>query len=74
MISEIAYAVFLSKPSIFWLGIITYTAFVFAALISVLNARGKRIFPFKWHSRMAYIALALAILHGILGLSVYFNF
>lgn len=74
MISEIAYTILFSKSLIFWLGIITYLAFVFTALISVMQKKGKRILGFKWHSRMAYIALALATLHGIFGLSVYFNF
>jgi hypothetical protein len=42
--------------------------------VGALNYRGIQIIPFKWHPRLAVITIIVAILHGILGLSAYFNF
>jgi hypothetical protein len=74
MISDIAYTIIFSKPLIFWLGLLAYFLLVSAALIAVLNKRGKRFIAFKWHSRIALLGLLFASIHALFGLSVYFNF
>ncbi|MFH1752223.1 MAG: hypothetical protein ABH821_04780 [archaeon] len=46
--------------------------FIITALIPVLNSKGIRIISFKWHSRIAVIALLFAVIHGSLGILAYF--
>jgi len=55
-----------------WLGVITLLSISFTALIALLNKRGIHKIHFKWHSRMAAISITLAIIHGILGVLIYF--
>jgi hypothetical protein len=74
MIRDIAFFLILGKPLIFYLGIVTFLSFLFTASIAFFNKRGVRYVPFKWHPRMAFISLTLALLHGILGISLYFRF
>lgn len=74
MIHTIAYTLFLGKPVIMYLGILTYLFFIATATVGLLNFRGNTVIPFKWHPRLAATALTLATIHAILGLSLYFNF
>ena len=74
MVAKIAYFLVFGKPLVFHTGILTILSFLFAALIGYLNFRGSRLIPFKWHPRVVAIAILLSIIHGIMGLSVYFNF
>ncbi len=55
-----------------YLGILTLSSFLFTALIGFLNFKGNHKIPFKWHPRMAVISIALAIIHGLLGILAYF--
>ena len=55
-----------------YLGIITLSAFLLTALIGVLIIKGIGRISFKLHLVMATIAITLAIIHGILGISAYF--
>jgi len=48
------------------LGIIAYVLFIFTALISIASARGIRFINFKWHPRIAVIALLFATAHALL--------
>lgn len=73
MISNIAYYVFWGKPLVFYLGILALVLFYLTALISFLNTKGIHLIPFKWHPRIAILALVLGTLHGLLALSAYFN-
>lgn len=74
MIREIAYTLFLTKPIIFWLGILTYLSFSATAIVGLLNYKGIKIIPFRWHPRLAVFSLTLATIHGLFGLSIYLNF
>ena len=74
MIQGIAYSLVLGKPLIMYMGILTYLSFIFTAAIGLLNFKGIRVVPFKWHPRMAILSIALATIHALFGLSVYFNF
>lgn len=73
MISDIGYFLILGKPVVFYLGILTYLAFVLTALIGYLSFRGQTFLPFDWHPRIAVTALVLATIHGLLAISVYFG-
>ncbi|MFZ3057727.1 MAG: hypothetical protein WA092_01645 [Minisyncoccales bacterium] len=56
------------------MGLLTFISFLFTATIGYLNFQGKHIIPFPWHPIMARISILIALMHGILGLSIYFNF
>jgi hypothetical protein len=72
MISNIAYYLIFGKPLIMYIGILTLLSFSFTAYIGFMNLKGKTKIPLKWHFRIAKISLAVAITHGLLGLSAYF--
>ena len=72
MLEQIAYYPVFGKPLVMYLGIATYASFLFTASIAVLNAKGIKKIPFKWHPRMAAFSIALATIHGSLGLLAYF--
>ena len=74
MIQKIAYYLIFGKPVIMYLGILTLLSFLFTAYIGAMNLRGKTKIPLSWHFRMAKISIALAVIHGILGMSAYFHF
>jgi len=74
MISQIAYTLIFGKPLIIYMGLLTFISFLFTATIGYLNFQGKHIIPFPWHPIMARISILIALMHGILGLSIYFNF
>jgi len=71
MFQDISYTLIFGKPLIMYLGILTLFAFLFTAAIAVLNFKGIRTIPFKWHSRCAAVALCLAMVHGALGILAY---
>lgn len=74
MISSLAYTFILGKPLIMYLGIITFILLLFTATVGALNYKGIRIIPFKWHPVLAALTIIIAFIHGLLGLSVFFNF
>lgn len=55
-------------------GILTFLLLIFTATVGALNFKGIAIIPFKWHPRLAITTIIIAIIHAILGLSIYFNF
>ncbi len=71
MLQQITYFPILGKPLIMYLGILTLSSFLFTASIAVLNRRGNHAIPFKWHPRMAAFSIALAVIHGALGVLAY---
>lgn len=74
ILRTIAYSLIFGKPIIMYSGIITLLSFLFTASISILNVKFNiHTIPFRWHPRMAFISITLAIVHGLLGLSAYFN-
>jgi hypothetical protein len=72
MLQNITYFPLFGKPLIMYLGILTLFAFLFTASIAILNMRGIRTIPFRWHPRCAAVAIALALVHGLLGMLAYF--
>jgi len=71
MFQDITYFLVFGKPLIMYLGILTLLAFLFTASIAVMNMRGIRTIPFRWHPRCAVVALFLALVHGSLGILAY---
>ncbi|MEI7452533.1 MAG: hypothetical protein WCK37_05045 [Candidatus Falkowbacteria bacterium] len=74
MIHTFAYSLFLGKPLIMYGGLLTLLLILSTATIGALNLKGITIIPLKWHFRLALITILVALGHGILGLSLYFNF
>lgn len=72
MLTNITYYQIFGKPLIMYLGITTLLSFLFTATIALLNRRGIHKIPLVWHFRMAKISIALAIIHGLLGILAYF--
>jgi hypothetical protein len=71
MFQDISYTLIFGKPLILYLGLLTIFAFFFTAAIAVLNVKGMRTIPFKWHPRCAAVAICLALIHGALGILAY---
>jgi hypothetical protein len=71
MFQEISYAPIFGRPLIMYLGIITFSSFLFTASIAILNFRGIRKIPFLWHPRFAGLSICLGIIHGSLGILAY---
>lgn len=74
MLHVLALTPFLGKPLVMYGGIMTFLLLVFTATVGFLNFRGITVIPFKWHPRLALITIIVAVIHGLFGLSIYFNF
>jgi hypothetical protein len=74
MITTLAYTLIFGKPLIMYSGILTFLLLMFTAAIGALRLKGISVVPFKWHPRLAIMTLVVAIIHGLFGLSIYFNF
>jgi len=72
MLQNISYYMIFGKPLIMYMGILTLSSFLITAYIGFMTMKGKTRIPFKWHPRMAAISIALAIIHGALGILAYF--
>ena len=72
MFQDITYFLIFGKPLIMYLGILTLLAFLFTASIAVMNLKGIRTIPFKWHPRCAVFSISLALVHGLLGILAFF--
>lgn len=72
MLYNITYFLIFGKPLIMYLGIITLLSFLITATIGwmIINGIGK--ISFKRHKVMAYISITLAVIHGLLGILIYF--
>lgn len=71
MLTDITYFLIFGKPLIMYLGILTLLAILFTASIPVLNKKGIRTIPFRYHPACAGIAIILALVHGSLGVLAY---
>lgn len=71
-ISAIAYMPILGLPLVVVLGIVLFISLCITASIAVMKRRGGlENVPFTWHFWMARFSILLALLHGVLGISVY---
>jgi hypothetical protein len=74
MLTQLAYYQILGKPFIMYTGILALLfLLVTATLGSLLYKRLLAWSSFKIHPLFAALAIALALFHGLLGLSVYFG-
>lgn len=71
MFQDISYMLIFGKPLILYLGVLTLLALLSTATIAVLNKKGIRTIPFKWHPRCAAFVICLALVHGALGILAY---
>lgn len=62
----------LGKPLIMYGGLLTLLLFLATAAIAGLNRKGITRFPIVWHYRLAYLAILLGLLHGLLGVLAFF--
>jgi hypothetical protein len=57
-------------PLHLWLGIILFLCIVFQILVAKKVIR----INFKWHRVTGYVILVLAVIHGLIGIGLYFGF
>lgn len=74
MVYSIALKMILGIPLVVYGGIFTLFMLIFTAAVGYLNFHGYSVIPFKWHPKLAIITLVSALLHGLMGLSIYLNF
>jgi hypothetical protein len=72
MFESFTYAPIFGKPLILYLGIVTLISFLVTASVAVMTLKGIRTIPFKWHPRLAVFSICLALIHGTLGMLLYF--
>ena len=72
MLQNITYFLIFGKPLIMYLGIITLLSFLITATLGVMIIKGIGKIPFKWHMTMAVISIALTVIHGVLGILIYY--
>jgi hypothetical protein len=72
MLQEISFYPIFGKPLLMYLGILTLAGFLCTASIAVLNRRGVHTIPFVWHPRLAVFSIACAVIHGMLGVLMFF--
>lgn len=71
IIRNIAYTYFLGLPIIAYIGILTYFLLILTAVVMVLNRKRITRFPLKYHSRLGYLTILAATIHGLMAISVY---
>lgn len=74
MIHNLAFTLFFGLPLIMYGGFLALFFLIFTATVGALNFKGIRVIPFKWHPRLALIAIIVALVHAFFGLSFFFNF
>ena len=72
MLEQITFYPVFGKPLIMYLGILTLTGFLATATVAVANRRGIHTVPFAWHPRLAAVSIACAVIHGTLGVLIFF--
>jgi len=71
MLQEISYYLIFGLPFILYLGTVVIILLFFTSLIAVLRRKGKTKISVQWHFRLAYITIALGLVHGLLGVLAY---
>jgi hypothetical protein len=74
MIHTIALTLLFGLPLVVYGGFTTLLLVLFTATIGYLNLKGNHFIPFKWHPVIALITIIVAIIHGLLGLSIFLGF
>lgn len=73
MLTKVAFFMILGRPVVMWMGVLTLLTFFAAAAIAILGRKGrfKTFNHYVWHIRVARLGLGLAVLHGMLAVSLY---
>ena len=74
MIHTLALTTFLGMPAVALGGILTFLLLISTATVGALNMKGIATIPLKWHFRLAFITIAIGVIHAIFGLSIFLNF
>lgn len=74
MIRNIALTLVFGQPLVMYGGIATLLLMLTTATVGYMNLHGKTVIPFKWHPRLALATIIVALIHGLFGLSLFFNF
>ncbi len=72
MLRRIANTLILGKPLVMYLGMLTLLIWLLAISVVVLDKTGRLKRHSVWHGRLVAVALALALVHMTLGLSLFF--
>jgi hypothetical protein len=72
MLQEISYYMIFGKPLMMYLGLLVLVCFLTTATIGLLLFRGSTKVNINMHKAMAITSITLAIIHGILGVLLYF--
>ncbi|MFH0834930.1 MAG: hypothetical protein V1881_01155 [Candidatus Micrarchaeota archaeon] len=70
MFREISYAPLFGKPLILWMGVLVLLCLLTTATLGYFVLKGR--VKFETHKRAAFVTIALALLHGALGILAYF--
>ncbi len=70
MLNNITFYLILGKPLIMYLGILTFLSLITTAIIGYFLKIGK--IKIKYHLLAVIITITLAIIHGLLGILLYF--
>lgn len=74
MFYQIAYYTIAGLPLIAWGGITTLASMLTTATLGFLYHTGRARFRFHWHWIMALITIALAVIHGTVGILALLGF
>jgi len=69
-LSNIAHFPIFGVSIIVWVGLLALIFFLTAATVALLIVHGKLKATLKWHYRLAYIALVIGLIHGVVGLII----
>ena len=70
MFDSVSYYLILGVPFVVYLGIIAVVLFIGTALFLVIPKKKSPVM-FQWHRWVAFIALAVGIIHAFLGVMLY---
>ena len=73
-VTQIAYTIILGFPVLIWGGLLTLSMFLLSASVGFLNTHGIRIIKFKHHKTIAYLAIAIALIHGSMAMLSYLSY
>jgi hypothetical protein len=72
MLEQITFYNIFGVPLIAYGGMLALVCLLFTAAVPILNQKGINKIPMKWHFIMAKATLALALIHGTLGILAFF--
>ena len=72
MIDPSMIPIIFGKPLYIWGGVIAFILILTVFSIGYLTHIGKCPVDFKWHRRIAYLAVFFALMHAITAILIYF--